>query len=62
MQPIVTNMAALTVATLFYLWRAHHQTRQRRRLLLRERVAYMLWVMAEQIQGREAELPAACRG
>jgi hypothetical protein len=62
MQPIVTNMAALAVATLFYLWRAHHQTRLRRQRVLRERVAYMLWVMAEQVQGSDSGLSAACRG
>jgi hypothetical protein len=47
MQPIVANMAALAVATLYYLWRAHYQTRQR---VLRQRVAYMLWVMAQGVE------------
>lgn len=61
MQPIVTNMAALAVATLYYLWRAHYQTRQRRDCVLRQRVAYMLWVMADQIQGSDSGLAAACR-
>jgi hypothetical protein len=56
MQPIVTNMAALTVATLYYLWRAHYQTRQRRDRVLRQRVAYMLWVIAERIQGGDSGL------
>lgn len=50
MQPLVTNMAALAVAILYYLWRAHYQTRQRRQQVLCQRVAYMLWVMAEQIE------------
>ncbi|HTU16703.1 MAG TPA: hypothetical protein VMG10_01465 [Gemmataceae bacterium] len=62
MQPIVTNIAALAVASLFYLWRAHHQTRQRRQRVLCERVTYMLWVMAEQIQGSDSGLSVACRG
>ena len=61
MQPIVTNMAALAVATLYYLWRAHYQTQQRRDRVLRQRVAYMLWVMADQIQGSDSGLAAACR-
>ncbi len=51
MQPIVTNMAALVVAMLFYLWRAYHQTRRQHQRMRRERVAYMLWIMAEQIGG-----------
>ncbi len=59
MQPIVTNMAALVVAMLFYLWRAHHQTRQQHQRMRRERVAYMLWVMAEQIGGGNSGLTVA---
>jgi hypothetical protein len=61
MQPIVTNMAALAVASLFYFWRGHCQTRQRRRQILSERVAYMLWVMAGQVQGSDSGLTMACR-
>jgi hypothetical protein len=62
MQLIVTNIAALTVAILFYLWRAHHQTQQRRQRVLRERVAYMLWVMAEGIRNSDSGLSVASRG
>ncbi len=61
MQPIVTNMAALAVATLYYLWRAHHQSRQRRERTLRERVVYMLWVMADQIHSCDSGLTNSCR-
>jgi hypothetical protein len=50
MQLIVTNMAALGVATLFYLWRAHYQTRLQRQRVLCQRVAYMLWVVAQRVQ------------
>jgi hypothetical protein len=53
MQPIVANMAALTVAMLFYWWRAHYATRQRQ---LRQRVAYLLWVLAEQVEEPDASL------
>lgn len=62
MQPIVTNIAALAVATLYYLWRAHYQTRQRRQRVLRQRVAYMLWVMADQVRSTDSGLSMACRG
>jgi hypothetical protein len=50
MQPIWINVAALAVAAIYYWYRAYDQARQRQqRRLLRERVAYMLWVAAEQV-------------
>lgn len=59
MQSIVTNLAALAVAVLFYLWRAHYQTRRQHQRELRERVAYMLWIMAETIgDGNSGLTPA----
>jgi hypothetical protein len=61
MQPIVTNMAALAVATLFYVWRAHSQSRQLRARRLRERVTYMLWVTAQRVHGCDSGLTNACR-
>lgn len=39
-------MAALAVAGIFYTWRAWQQAQSKRHQVLRERVAYMLWVMA----------------
>jgi hypothetical protein len=49
MQAIWCNVAVLTVALIFYVWRTHQTLRQQRRQrLLRQRVAYMLWVMADQ--------------
>ena len=48
MQPIWTNVAALAVASIFYTWRAWQQVHCRRNQVLRSRVAYMLWVMANQ--------------
>ena len=49
MQTIVCNFSALAVATLYYCWRGYHQHRQMRRQVLRERVTYMLWVMANSV-------------
>jgi hypothetical protein len=46
MQPIVTSVAALAVASIFYTWRAWAQVQARRNQTLRQRVTYMLWVMA----------------
>jgi hypothetical protein len=51
MDPFSCNVAALAVAALFYVWRAHFQVRVRRQRVLRERVTYMLWVMAEGANG-----------
>jgi hypothetical protein len=38
--------AALTVASLFYCYREYHSVMQKKDRRLRDRVAYMLWVMA----------------
>ena len=49
--------AALTVAVIFYAWRAFDQFRQRRDRARRERVAYMLWIMATQGNSKSREIP-----
>jgi hypothetical protein len=46
MHLLLANMAALAVASIYYAWRAYDHVRKQRQL--RERVAYMLWVMAQQ--------------
>ena len=46
MELLCCNVAALAVAFLYYTWRAYHQARRARERVLRERVTYMLWVMA----------------
>ncbi len=51
MQPILGNVAALAVALIFYTWRMFLSGRERKQRVLCERVAYMLWVMAEQADG-----------
>jgi hypothetical protein len=50
MQPLWGNVAALAVAIIFYVYRAHLQVRLQRQRLLRERVAYMLWVVAQRVE------------
>jgi hypothetical protein len=47
MQPILPSAAALAVAVIFYTWRAWQHVAYRRQRL-HERVAYMLWVVANQ--------------
>ena len=49
MEMLCCNVAALAVALLYYTWRAYHQARLARRRVLRERVAYMLWVLADRM-------------
>jgi hypothetical protein len=62
MYPIVANVAALAVAALFYLWRSHYEARRQRRRLRRERVAYLLWVIAERVEEPDASLSLHGRG
>jgi hypothetical protein len=46
MHMVVYSVAALSVAVIFYAWRARQEIAQLRERRLRERVTYMLWVMA----------------
>jgi hypothetical protein len=52
MNPIWTNAGALAVAVLFYIWRAYAQVQERRNKTLRERVAYLLWCVADRVETR----------
>ena len=54
MQPIVGNVAALAVALIFYTWRMFRTVQMRRQRVLSERVAYMLWVVADQAEASAA--------
>ncbi len=56
MEPIMSSAAALAVAVIFYSWRAWQQTHHRRQRILRERVAYMLWVVANQEENEAVAL------
>jgi hypothetical protein len=47
MQLICCHVAALTVASIFYTWRAYAMDLLARHRVLRDRVAYMLWVAAD---------------
>jgi hypothetical protein len=46
-QVISCQLAALTIASLFYVWRDLLHRRLTHSKLLRERVTYMLWVTAQ---------------
>jgi hypothetical protein len=57
MQPIVYGLAALAVAVLFYFWRGYHRQFMAKQRVLRERVAFMLWVMAEKSERPSRTIP-----
>lgn len=49
MQVAYCNLAVVTVTAIFYVWRNYASTELNRQRVLRERVAYMLWVMAHEV-------------
>jgi hypothetical protein len=46
LQPFVATMPTLAVAAVYCVWNAYEAFRRRKARTLRERVTYMLWVMA----------------
>ena len=46
MQSLCCSIATLAVAGIYCTWRAYHIARLEHERTLRERVAYMLWIMA----------------
>ena len=48
MQPFITTVPTLAVSVIYCLWQAYARDQQRRRTLLHERVAFMLWTAAMQ--------------
>jgi hypothetical protein len=49
MQAFSSSFTTLAVTTIYYVWRAYNQVRLQREATLRQRVSYMLWIMANQI-------------
>jgi hypothetical protein len=47
MELLCCNGAVLAAALVYYTWRAYDQARALRQRVLHERVAYMLWVVAD---------------
>ena len=58
MNLILCNGAVFAVVLLYCLWRTQHHVQEGKRRQVRERVAYMLWVMSEQIDERKPSLYA----
>ena len=48
MPAIVCSLAAFTVASIFYAWRAQQEVLWKKQRQLRDRVSHMLWVMVNQ--------------
>jgi hypothetical protein len=46
MQTVYCGLCALSVAVIYYCWREYHSRTEGRHRQLRDRVTYMLWVMA----------------
>lgn len=46
-QMVACNFAVLTIAMIYFAWRDGRISKTRRREVLNERVAYMLWVAAQ---------------
>ena len=47
MQQLACSIAILMVTVIYLFWRAYLQAALRRRQVLRERLAYLLWVLAD---------------
>jgi hypothetical protein len=50
----------LAITFLYYIWRTHMYLLAHRQKVLRERVTWMLWVMAQEIEAREPETSQPC--
>jgi hypothetical protein len=57
MQLLVLNVAACAVAFVYCIYQTHCRLAERKRRAMRQRVAYMLWVMADRA-GRKESLAA----
>jgi len=50
LQPVLSALPTLAIATVYCLWHARAQALQLKQRLLRERVTWMLWVMANDVE------------
>ena len=60
MEPMLSALPTLMVTAVFYCWHVYRREMLRRDRVLRERVAYMLWVMAQRIDNpsRPVRIPS----
>ena len=50
MHAMAGSVAALAVASIYYVWKAYFQFQLQRERSLRERVAFMLWIVAHHVE------------
>jgi hypothetical protein len=50
MQPLYSTFTALAVTSIYVLWQRYIMARTHRERTIKERVTYMLWTMACQVQ------------
>jgi hypothetical protein len=60
MLPLLASLPTLSVSAIFCIWSAYRRYLQRDRTL-RERVAYLLWVMATYLDEEKADTPPRLR-
>ena len=54
MRALLPSMSTLAVSMIYCAWQAYRRSRLRHERVLRERVAYMLWVMAQRVKDQGA--------
>jgi hypothetical protein len=50
MHPMCSSVAALAVASIYYVWKAYFNLQMHRERILRERLAFMLWVASDYVE------------
>lgn len=53
MNALVSSIPTLAISTIYCIWHANRLRQQRRERILRERVTYMLWVLANSLEDDE---------
>ena len=62
MSAMLPSVSTLAISVIYCLWQAYQrQERKRRQRQLRERVAYMLWVMAQRLDNPSRPVPVCSR-
>jgi hypothetical protein len=60
MAPFLATLPTLSVSAIYCIWSAYQRFRQRQRVV-RERVAYLLWVMAMRFDEGDTDTPPRLR-
>lgn len=49
MNPLFGSIATLSISVIYLVWKMYRENRHHREKVVRQRVAYMLWVMAHRV-------------